>query len=203
MIIENKELKTYGNKNKKRFINFALKESFPDGIVTVIHQEQFNQLKEEFKELKENDENSIDKEEILKLQNQIKDLQEENQELKEKVDSIESENESLKEKVAAKSDMFEEIKQSNNERINDLKEDKNKLETKLSSYESEVSDLNEKNTSLKLALNNIIHEYNKIKNRSIVGRILNSETIEVTEYKKLVENKPVYTPIDTTLEEKK
>lgn len=201
MIIENKELKTTGNKTKKRFINFGLKESFEDGIVTVIHQEQFNQLKKEYHELKENVENSIDNEELAKLEKQIQDLQEENQKLKEKVDSIESENESLKDKVAAKSDILEEIKQSNNERINDLKEDKENLKEEIGSYKSEVTDLNEKNTSLKLALNNIIHEYDKMKNRSIIGRIFNSETIEITEYQKLVENKPVYTAIDTNLEE--
>lgn len=193
MIIENKELKTTGKKTKKRFINFGLKESFEDGIVTVIHQEQFNQLKKEYQELKENVENTVDNEELAKLEKQIEDLQEENQKLKEKVESIESEKESLEEKVAAKSEIIEEIKVPYDERINDLKEDKTILQ-------SEIKDINEKNISLKLALNDIIHEYNKIKNRSIIGRIFNSETIEVTEYKKLVENKPKYI-LDTKEEE--
>ena len=122
MIIENKELKTTGNKTKKRFINFGLKEEFHDGIVTVIHQEQFNQLKEEFKELKENVENVVDNEELVKLEDHVQKLQEENQELKDKIALLENENGSLSDKLAAKEDMFEEIKETNNERINDLKE---------------------------------------------------------------------------------
>ena len=201
MIIENKELKTTGKKTKKRFINFGLKEPFEDGTVTVIHQEQFNQLKEEYHELKENVENSIGNEEIIKLEDKIKELQEENLNLKEELKNTKSENESLIDKVAAKSDILEELKQSNNERILDLKEVITKKEEEANSYKSEVSDLTEKNISLKIALNDILHEYNKMKNRSLIGRILNSETIEITEYKKLVDNKPVYTPIDTNLEE--
>ena len=201
MIIQNKELKTTGKKTKKRFINFGLKEPFEDGTVTVIHQEQFNQLKEEYHELKENVENSIGNEEIIKLEDKIKELQEENLNLKEELKNTKSENESLIDKVAAKSDILEELKQSNNERILDLKEVINKKEEEANSYKSEVSDLTEKNISLKIALNDILHEYNKMKNRSLIGRILNSETIEITEYKKLVDNKPVYTPIDTNLEE--
>jgi len=201
MIIQNKELKTTGKKTKKRFINFGLKEPFEDGTVTVIHQEQFNQLKEEYHELKENVENSIGNEEIIKLEDKIKELQEENLNLKEELKNTKSENESLIDKVAAKSDILEELKQSNNERILDLKEVITKKEEEVNSYKSEVSDLTEKNISLKIALNDILHEYNKMKNRSLIGRILNSETIEITEYKKLVDNKPVYTPIDTNLEE--
>ncbi len=201
MIIQNKELKTTGKKTKKRFINFGLKEPFEDGTVTVIHQEQFNQLKEEYHELKENVENSIGNEEIIKLEDKIKELQEENLNLKEELKNTKSENESLIDKVAAKSDILEELKQSNNERILDLKEVITKKEEEANSYKSEVSDLTEKNISLKIALNDILHEYNKMKNRSLIGRILNSETIEITEYKKLVDNKPVYTPIDTNLEE--
>jgi len=201
MIIQNKELKTTGKKTKKRFINFGLKEPFEDGTVTVIHQEQFNQLKEEYHELKENVENSIGNEEIIKLEDKIKELQEENLNLKEELKNTKSENESLIDKVAAKSDILEELKQSNNERILDLKEVITKKEEEVNSYKSEVSDLTEKNISLKISLNDILHEYNKMKNRSLIGRILNSETIEITEYKKLVDNKPVYTPIDTNLEE--
>ena len=204
MIIENKELKTTGKKTKKRFINFGLKESFEDGIVTVIHQEQFNQLKKEYHELKENIEKSVDNEELAKLEKQIEDLQEENQKLKEKVESIESEKESLEEKVAAKSEIIEEIKIPYEKRINDLKEEKderiNDLKEDKEIIQSELKEINEKNISLKLALNDIIHEYNKIKNRSSLKRIFNSETIEITEYKKLVDNKPTYI-LDTKEEE--
>ena len=45
-ILENKELKT--NSQKRRFItiNNTTDKHFDNGIVTIIHQEQFNQLKE-------------------------------------------------------------------------------------------------------------------------------------------------------------
>lgn len=184
-ILENKELKTNSQKKRLLFVNNSDEAYFTNGTVTLIHQEQFNQLKKEYHELKENVEDIIDNEELAKLEKQIKDLQEENQKLKEKIESIESEKYSLEEKVGAKSEIIEEIKFPYDERINDLKEDKTILQ-------SEIKDINEKNISLKLALNDIIHEYNKIKNRSLIGRIFNSETIEITEYKKLVENKPTY-----------
>ncbi len=184
-ILENKELKTNSQKKRLLFVNNSDEAYFTNGTVTLIHQEQFNQLKKEYHELKENVEDIVDNEELAKLEKQIKDLQEENQKLKEKIESIESEKYSLEEKVGAKSEIIEEIKFPYDERINDLKEDKTILQ-------SEIKDINEKNISLKLALNDIIHEYNKIKNRSLIGRIFNSETIEITEYKKLVENKPTY-----------
>ena len=180
-----RNLKPIAKKKRLLFVNNSDEAYFTNGTVTLIHQEQFNQLKKEYHELKENVEDIVDNEELAKLEKQIKDLQEENQKLKEKIESIESEKYSLEEKVGAKSEIIEEIKFPYDERINDLKEDKTILQ-------SEIKDINEKNISLKLALNDIIHEYNKIKNRSLIGRIFNSETIEITEYKKLVENKPTY-----------
>ena len=73
-ILENKELKT--NSQKRRFIsiNNSSDSYFSNGIVTIIHQEQFNQLKEEFKQLEENVENPITEDDLQSLENQIEEL---------------------------------------------------------------------------------------------------------------------------------
>ena len=214
MIIENKHLKTTGTKTKKRFINFGLKEAFEDGEVTVIHQEQFNQLKEEFKQLKENNQNPITKADIEELENQIEELQKENQELKNNNETLEKEKEEtlFKLDLALKNETVEQLNIQNDKRINDLKEVLNKKEEEVKSYKNEVADKEAENKSLSVALTNIItkyegliSDYESIKNRNFLERIMNSNTKEiaieeVSDYKKLVEKKPVYT-IETKLDE--
>ena len=70
-ILENKELKT--NTQKRRFIaiNNTSESSFTNGLVTIIHQEQFNQLKKEHQELLELNENPITKEDLQELENKL------------------------------------------------------------------------------------------------------------------------------------
>lgn len=212
MITENKELKTYGNKNKKRFINFALKEPFTDGIVTVIHQEQFNQLKKEFKQLKENDENPITEEDINELEGKIEGLQEENQKLKTDNEKLEKEIEEtlFKLDLALNNETVKELNLQNDKRINDIKEVLDKKEEEAKSYKDEVAEKEEEIKSLSVALTNIItkyenllSDYQSVKNRNFLERLMNSNVKEiaideVSDYKKLIEKKPVY--IDTRLE---
>ena len=80
-ILENKELKT--NTQKRRFIaiNNTTESSFTNGLVTIIHQEQFNQLKKEHQELLELNENPITKEDLQELEEQLQVLQEEKNQL--------------------------------------------------------------------------------------------------------------------------
>ena len=215
MIIENKELKTTGNKTKKRFINFGLKEPFEDGTVTVIHQEQFNQLKEEFKQLKENDENPITEEDIHGLEGKIEGLQEENQKLKTDNEKLEKEIEEtlFKLDLALQNETVKELNLQNDKRINDIKEVLDKKEEEAKSYKDEVAEKEEEIKSLSVALTNIItkyenllSDYESVKNRNFLERLMNSNIKEiaideVSDYKKLIEKKPVYTAIDTNLEE--
>lgn len=255
-IIENKELKT--NSQKKRFIylNNSDESYFTNGTVTLIHQEQFNQFKKEYEELKQNVQNPINEEDIKELENQIQLLQEEKKQLEETIISLEEENKNLtlELKVASKSDMLERLELKNNERITDLKELISKKEEEVISYKSKVTDLEEENkklvetkqseldslkeenqnqinllqkeneeegrkltseiTSLKVALGivlskyeNVIDEYNLLKNRSFFSRLMNNNKKEIaiediSEYKKLLESKKTYKPklIETELE---
>ncbi len=205
MIIENKELKTTGKKTKKRFINFGLKEPFEDGTVTVIHQEQFNQLKKEFKQLEENVENPITEEDIQSLENKIEGLQKENQELKTINEEISEElkDKSIKLELALNNKQFEEASLSKDKTISILEEDKKKLEGKVEAYEHElaaIDELKDEIHSLKLALGIVLSKYEALKNRSLIGRLLNSNVEETDEYKRLIEDRPVYTAIDTDIE---
>ena len=213
MIVENKNLITTGNKNKKRYINFGLKEPFEDGIVTVIHQEQFNQLKKEFKQLKENDENPITEEDIKALEEKIEGLQKENQELKITNEEISEELERTSDKLelALNNDTVKQLNLQNDKRINDLKEVIDKKELEVKSYKDEVAEKEKEIKSLSVALTtiitnyeNLISDYESIKNRNILERLMNSNIKEiaieeVSDYKKLIEKKPVY--IDTKLED--
>lgn len=205
MIIENKELKTTGKKTKKRFINFGLKEPFEDGTVTVIHQEQFNQLKKEFKQLEENVENPITEEDIQSLENKIEGLQKENQELKTINEEISEElkDKSIKLELALNNKQFEEASLSKDKTISILEEDKKKLEGKVEAYEHElaaIDELKDEIHSLKLALGIVLSKYEALKNRSLIGRLLNSNVEETDKYKRLIEDRPVYTAIDTDIE---
>ena len=259
-ILENKELKTNSQKKRLLFVNNSDEAYFTNGTVTLIHQEQFNQLKKEYHELKQNVQNPIKEEDIEELEEQIQLLQEEKNKLEETIFSLEEENKnlSLELKVASKSDIVERLESNNKERIIDLKEVISKIEEEVNSYKSKVNDLEEKNkklieanqseinsikeenqnqinliheenynetkkltseiTSLKVALGvvltkyeNVIEEYDNLKNRSFLDRLRNKNKKElsieeVSEYKELIEatTKRTYIPekiIDTTLED--
>ena len=230
-ILENKELKT--NTQKRRFIaiNNTSESSFTNGLVTIIHQEQFNQLKEEFKQLEENVENPITEDDLQSLENQIEGLQKENQELKTINEEISEElkDKSIKLELALNNKQFEEASSSKDKTISILEEDKKKLEGKVEAYEHEVTvldeeikklkednqsaidelkeekskiieDSSEEIHSLKLALAKTITEYEHLKNRSFFQRLRNKNTVELSNYNKLIEKKPVYT-IETKLDE--
>ena len=224
-ILENKELKT--NTQKRRFIsiNNGTDSYFSNGMVTIIHQEQFNQLKEEYKQLKGNVENPITEEDIQSLENQIEELKKENQELKVTNEEISEELERTSDKLelALNNKQFEEASSSKNKTISILEEDKKKLEGKLEAYESKVADLDEEIQllktnnqsaidelkeenrklkedsseeihSLKLALGIVLSKYDNLKNRSLIGRLLNKDTEVLDKYEKLVESKETYVP---------
>lgn len=224
-ILENKELKT--NSQKRRFIsiNNSSDSYFSNGIVTIIHQEQFNQLKEEFKQLEENVENPITEDDLQSLENQIEGLQKENQELKTINEEISEElkDKSIKLELALNNKQFEEASSSKDKTISILEEDKKKLEGKVEAYEHEVTVLDEEIKklkednqsaidelkeekskiiedssdeihSLKLALGIVLSKYESLKNRSLIGRLLNKDTEILDKYEKLVESKETYVP---------
>lgn len=149
-ILQNKELKTNSQKKRLLFVNNSDEAYFTNGTVTLIHQEQFNQLKKEYHELKQNVQNPIKEEDIEELEEQIQLLQEEKNKLEETIFTLEEENKnlSLELKVASKSDILEKIESKNNERIIDLKEAIAKLEEEVASYKSKVNDLEEENKNL-------------------------------------------------------
>lgn len=201
-ILENKTLKT--NTQGRRLISVnktGTDKTFPNGKVTLIQQEEFNQIKKEFKQLKELEENPITKEDIDKLEKNIQDLQEENQELKLTNEKL---TEELKEtsfnlELALNNETIKEINNQNEKRINDFKamNEENK---------KEISTLTSENTALKIALTKTLSEYEHLINRSLLSRIINkekSELDEMNEYKKLVESKEKYVPevITTTKRE--
>lgn len=188
-IIENKELKT--NSQKKRFIylNNSDEAYFTNGTVTLIHQEQFNQLKKEYQELKELNKNPIKKEEIDELEKQINLLQEEKNKLEETISSLEEENKNLtlELKVASKSDILEEMKVPYNERIIDLKEQINKKEEEVASYKSKLNDLEEENQN-KIKL---LQEENQKENKKLDSEITSLKValgIVLSKYEKAIED---------------
>ena len=206
-ILENKELKTNTQKKRYIYVNKKSDKYFTNGLVTIIHQEQFNQLKKEYNELKELNENPITKEDFQKLELQIQQLQEENQELQITNEKLTEEltETSFKLELAVNNKTLEELTSSKNETISILKEDKLKLEEKVDSYKSEIvnhdeknknkiSTLTSENTALKIALTKTISEYEHLINRSLINRILNEGTVELSDYKKLVESKEKYVP---------
>jgi len=230
-ILENKELKT--NSQKRRFIsiNNTTDSFFSNGLVTIIHQEQFNQLKEEYNSLKANDENPITEDDLQQLQEQIQQLKEENHELKSNNEELAEElkETSFKLDLAINNNELEEVTSSKDETISILKEDKAKIESEVASYkdkaaalEEEINSLKDEHqininqihkenkeetkklsdeiTTLKVALAKAITEYEHLKNRSFFQRLRNKNTVELSNYNKLIENKPVYT-IETKLDE--
>lgn len=123
MAMIEKILKTYG-KEGKRYIYFGKKENFEDGEVMVIHKEDFSKYKEEYDKYKNENGDLINKEALIPLENQITQLEEEKSILEEKVESQQKEIDDLSSKLdfAYSSDMLEELKATNNERVSDLKE---------------------------------------------------------------------------------
>ena len=123
MAMIEKILKTYG-KEGKRYIYFGKKENFEDGEVIVIHKEDFSKYKEEYDKYKNENGDLINKEALIPLENQITQLEEEKSILEEKVESQQKEIDDLSSKLdfAYSSDMLEELKATNNERVSDLKE---------------------------------------------------------------------------------
>ena len=205
-ILENKELKT--NTQKRRFIsiNNGTDSYFSNGMVTIIHQEQFNQLKEEFKQLKEKDENPITEEDIQSLENQIEELKKENQELKVTNEEISEElkDKSFKLDLALNNETVKQINLQNDKRINDLKEVISKKEEEVQSYKEENKSLGIALTTIITKYEDLIADFEVIKNRNFLERLMNSnikeiDIEEVSDYKKLIEKKPVY--IDTKLED--
>lgn len=212
LIIENKELKA--NTQNKRFIyvNNTSESSFPNGLVTLINQEQFNQFKKEFNELKELHQNPITKEDLQLLEDKVQQLQEEKNQLeKDNEELTESlEEASFKLELALNNKQFEETTSSKDKTISILEEDKTKLEEKISFYESKVNDLEEENKKLveknqstkdslkeenhdlRLALGIVLSKYDILKNRSFIGRILNNDTEKLDEYRKLTKNIETY-----------
>ena len=129
MAMIEKILKSYG-KEGKRYIYFGKKENFEDGEVMVIHKEDFSKYKEEYDKYKNENGDLINKEALIPLENQITQLEEEKSILEEKVESQQKEIDDLSSKLdfAYSSDMLEELKATNNERVSDLKEVIAKLE---------------------------------------------------------------------------
>ena len=129
-ILENKELKT--NTQKRRFIaiNNTSESSFTNGLVTIIHQEQFNQLKKEHQELLELNENPITKEDLQELENKIQLLQEEKNQLEKINEELSEEKEKLSDKLelALNNNTVKELKEEFNERKNEYKEQLNQKE---------------------------------------------------------------------------
>ena len=193
-ILENKELKT--NTQKRRFIaiNNTSESSFTNGLVTIIHQEQFNQLKKEHQELLELNENPITKEDLQELENKIQLLQEEKNQLEKDNEKLSEEKEKLSDKLelALNNNTVKELKEEFNERKNEYKEQLNQKEEKIASYESKIDKIKEENEALKIALTKTLTEYEHLKNRSLIDRLINKDTVELSNYKKLAN--PVYNP---------